>query len=405
MKKTNLILIFTLLLSGILLNSCKKDDDDDTENVENQDNPGNSDTTDLATVITMEITNININSAIAGGEITDDGGSAVTARGVCYSTNQNPSIIDNVINDGSGNGSFSINLLNLSDNLTYYVRAFATNSNGTAYGEEVNFTTQTISGGGGTLQKVWVPGGSFDMGSMDGGLSERPVHTVTLDGFYISKYEVTNQQFADYMNEAGVDSNGMLNGTKIINLASADCQIEFINGSFLVKTGFVNYPVMEVRWKGAKYFSEFYGGRLPTEAEWEFAARGGNSGLGFTYSGSDVVLNVAWYQDNSDDIGNSNFSNGAGHGTLPIGIKTSNELGIYDMSGNVYEWCNDNYDADYYSVSPSTNPQGPATGSKKVIRGGSWDAYATDCRVASRANMFYTNDINNIGFRPVFDTN
>jgi formylglycine-generating enzyme required for sulfatase activity len=111
---------------------------------------------------------------------------------------------------------------------------------------------------------------------------------------------------------------------------------------------------------------------LPTEAEWEFAARGGNSSNGYTYSGSNTLDAVGWYDDNS------------GSKTHPVGGKQPNELGIYDMSGNVWEWCSDWFSSSYYSVSPETNPQGPSSGSFRVVRGGSWFHVAVGCRSAYR---------------------
>lgn len=113
--------------------------------------------------------------------------------------------------------------------------------------------------------------------------------------------------------------------------------------------------------------------RLPTEAEWEFACRGGNNSRGYKYSGSNDIDNVAWYDDNS------------GGKTHPVGTKAPNELGIYDMSGNVWEWCSDWY-ADYTSYS-QTNPTGPLSGSYRVIRGGGWGYFAVSCR-SSRRNYY-----------------
>ena len=110
--------------------------------------------------------------------------------------------------------------------------------------------------------------------------------------------------------------------------------------------------------------------RLPTEAEWEYAARGGNRSQGYRYSGSNTLGSVAWYEDNSNDT------------THPVKQKRANELGLYDMSGNVWEWCNDW--EGYYSSSSQTNPKGPSTGSYRVLRGGGWRDGARGCRVAGR---------------------
>ena len=112
--------------------------------------------------------------------------------------------------------------------------------------------------------------------------------------------------------------------------------------------------------------------RLPTEAEWEYAARGGNQSKGYKYSGSNSISDVAWYDDNSGDK------------THPVGQKTPNELGIYDMSGNVWEWCQDWYGD--YSSSSQTNPTGPSSGSYRVLRGGSWNNGARNCRVSNRGS-------------------
>ena len=129
--------------------------------------------------------------------------------------------------------------------------------------------------------------------------------------------------------------------------------------------------------------------RLPTEAEWEYAARGGKKSKGYKYSGSNNLGDVAWYTSTTNDTG-----------TRPVGTKAPNELGIYDMSGNVWEWSSDWYSSSYYSSSPSTNPTGPSSGSNRVYRGGGWGNGALSCRVSLRGDGPGGRD-NGLGFRLV----
>lgn len=249
--------------------------------------------------------------------------------------------------------------------------------------------TKTIAGL--NLEMVSVSGGTFQMGSNDGGSDETPVHSVTVSSFEISKHEITHSQYIAFLNDIGCNSDGSYQGTEYIDMDDSDCAIGhdgsefYFDGSSHSSTS--DCPVIEVTWYGAKAFCEWAGGRLPTEAEWEFAARGGNSSNGYTYSGSNTKGDVAWYS------GNSNSK------THPVGEKNPNELGLYDMSGNAWEWCNDWYGSDYYSNSPQNNPQGSSSGSGRVIRGGGWLINAGSCRVASRG--YYDPDSSDyyLGFR------
>ena len=199
---------------------------------------------------------------------------------------------------------------------------------------------------------VYVAGGTFTMGataeqsSEDASISEKPTHSVTVSDFYIGKYEVTQAQWKAIM------------GTN-----PSKCKGD-------------NLPVECVYWDDVQTFIKMLNAktgkkfRLPTEAEWEYAARGGKQSKGYKYSGSNKLNNVAWYDSNSDNM------------THPVGQKRPNELGIYDMSGNVYEWCQDWYGD--YSNSPQTNPTGPSSGSHHVRRGGDWFGGAWGCRVSHR---------------------
>ena len=226
-------------------------------------------------------------------------------------------------------------------------------------------------GSGGVVEFIDVPGGTFEMGctaeqpncsSLSGLANENPAHMVTLSPYKIGKYEVTNQEYVDFLIDVGVMSDGSLNGVQYLNVTSGIGDIVYMNGTFEVTTGKENHPVVAVTWFGADAYCTWAGGRLPTEAEWEFAARGGPAGLVTIFSGSDVVADVAWYTSNSG---------GESH---PVGTKAANELLIHDMSGNAAEWCNDWYSATYYSVSPQNNPQGPSTTSGKVVRGGGYNS-------------------------------
>jgi formylglycine-generating enzyme required for sulfatase activity len=184
---------------------------------------------------------------------------------------------------------------------------------------------------------------------------------VTLtQAFYLGRYEVTQEQWV-----ATMGSNP---------------------STFSAANGFpnvANRPVERVSWSAAQDYLSATGMRLPSEAEWEYACRAGTTTT--FYSGNDVNIgNIAWYTLNS------------GSKTNAVGGKTRNQIGFYDMSGNVWEWVNDWYDPNYYSVSPSTNPLGPVSGPSHVLRGGSWTEYAYSARSASRSPGFTSN---NVGFR------
>ena len=197
---------------------------------------------------------------------------------------------------------------------------------------------------------VYVEGGTFTMGAtfeqQEPDYDEKPTHRVSLSSFYIGKYEVTQALWKAVMGSNPSNRKG--DNLPVENVSWNDCQ------TFLRKLNAMT----------GKNF------RLPTEAEWEFAARGGNRNRGYQYSGSNVLSDVAWYDDNS------------GSKTHNVGTKAPNELGIYDMSGNVWEWCQD-WKGSYIG-SAQTNPKGPSSGSYRVDRGGSWFNFAWSCRVACR---------------------
>ena len=200
---------------------------------------------------------------------------------------------------------------------------------------------------------VPVQGGTFTMGATSEQGSdvwdhEKPAHKVTVSSFSIGQTEVTQELWQAVMGNNPSEFKGAKRPVEKVSWD--DCQ-EFLR-KLNAATG--------------KHF------RLPTEAEWEYAARGGNLSKDYKYSGSNSIGSVAWYYDNS------------GSQTHPVATKSPNELGIFDMSGNVWEWCQDWYGDKYYGSSPSSNPIGPSSGSYRVNRGGSWFSDAGVCRVSSR---------------------
>ena len=191
--------------------------------------------------------------------------------------------------------------------------------------------------------------------------NEKPSHRVTVSDFYIGKYEVTQPQW-----QAVMGSNP-----------------SYFKGD--------NLPVEKVNWDDVQEFIQRLNVktgkqyRLPTGAEWEYAARGGSSSRGYKYSGSNTEDNVAWYSKN------------AGSKTHPVGSKSPNELGIYDMSGNVWEWCSDWYGT--YSSNAQTDSRVSSSGSHRVLRGGCWSSIARGVRVTNRGSGSSGNRSHYLGFR------
>lgn len=221
---------------------------------------------------------------------------------------------------------------------------------------------------------VTVEGGTFTMGDEhgEGQADEQPTHQVTLKTFKIAKTETTVAQWRAFCTATG-------------RAMPEAPDWGWQDKHPMVKVTY-NDAVSYCNWLGEKFGGDW---RLPTEAEWEYAARGGNKSNRYTYAGGDELEKVAWFEDN------------AGGQTQAVGRKKANELGIYDMSGNVWEWCKDWYGKDYYKTSPATNPKGPTNGEYRVLRGGSWFYEATDCRVANRDNLTPSSRNLNCGFRVV----
>ena len=235
------------------------------------------------------------------------------------------------------------------------------------------------------ITMVKVKGGTFQMGATseqgrDVVSDVKPAHRVTLSDYYIGQTEVTQALWQAVMGSN--PSNWKGSNLPVEQVSWNDCQ------QFITKLNQIT---------GRRF-------RLPTEAEWEYAARGGNMSRGYKYAGSNDISSVAWYWANSGD---SRLSGdfawdrvSANHcRTHPVGQKQANELGIYDMSGNVYEWCQDWYDDKYYSKSPSTNPCNNTSASFRVDRGGGWNYDAGVCRVSYRCGNTPDGISSSIGLR------
>jgi formylglycine-generating enzyme required for sulfatase activity len=217
------------------------------------------------------------------------------------------------------------------------------------------------------IEMVSVKGGCYQMGDTfgDGESDEKPVHEVCVDDFYIGKYEVTQGQWKAIMG----------NNPSSFSSCGDNCPVEQV--SWNDAQDFIN----RLNQKTGKNY------KLPTEAEWEYAAKSG--GKSEKYSGGNDIDSVAWYDKNS------------GSKTHPVGTKQPNGLGLYDMSGNVWEWVNDWYDKDYYKNSPKDNPKGPGSGTNRVLRGGSWYDDARHSRAANRSGLDLGGRGSDLGFRLV----
>ena len=236
---------------------------------------------------------------------------------------------------------------------------------------DANVETFTVNGI--SFNMVCVEGGTFQMGSNDGDKDEQPVHQVTLSTYSIGETEVTQALWEAVMG------------------AAVSQQRDKVDPSWPMCGEGADYPMYYVSWEECQMFiqelNQLTGKRfhLPTEAEWEYAARGGSKSRGYKYSGSDTIDEVAWYEGNS------------GNQTHPVKTKRANELGIYDMTGNVSEWCQDW--RGYYSSDAQTNPTGPSSGSERVDRGFSCYYDAQDCRVSNRISVEPDFRNNNLGLR------
>jgi sulfatase modifying factor 1 len=215
------------------------------------------------------------------------------------------------------------------------------------------------------IEMILVPGGSFVMGDKKGDVDEEP-HEVYVDSFYIDKYLVTQEEYEKVMRENPSRWKGRKNPVEQVRWSDA---VKYCNARSRVEG---LQPCCNLETWECNFNADGY--RLPTEAEWEYACRAGTKS---SYSFGDdhrELRNYAWSKENS------------GGRPRPVGQKLPNPWGLYDMYGNVWEWCNDFYKVDYYQESPEKNPRGPKTGDTKVLRGGCWDATADKSRSSYRYN-------------------
>lgn len=212
---------------------------------------------------------------------------------------------------------------------------------------------------------LFIQGGMFFMGADDGDFDERPRHEVTVESFYMDVHEVTNAQYKVF----------------------AEAASRQLPPFWQPEIDKPDEPVVGVTWDDARAYAAWAGKRLPTEAEWEYAARGGTSGQKYCWG----------------DIPDRRFANYSSFGIVQVQKFAPNPYGLHDMTGNVWEWCSDWYGGDFYAVSPARNVTGPVDGALKVLRGGAWYCGPDEVRAANRFYASPDAKSFNVGFRCVRD--
>jgi formylglycine-generating enzyme required for sulfatase activity len=260
-----------------------------------------------------------------------------------------------------------------------------------------------------TKGMVFIKGGTFEMGDDESMPHEGPAHWVTVDSFWMDATEVTVGEFARFVGETGYRTEAEKFGWSGVfdirdrqwkNVKGATWRAPEGPGS----TARPDEPVTQVSWHDANEYAQWSEKRLPTETEWEYAARGGLTGKTYAW-GDDLrphgkaVAN--WWQGRFPDL---NTKEDGFTMRAPVGSFAPNDYGLYDVAGNVWEWCADWFDANYYAASPNLNPQGAAHGEERAMRGGSWmcaENFCVNYRVAARSSATPDTGLNNLGFRCV----
>jgi formylglycine-generating enzyme required for sulfatase activity len=261
---------------------------------------------------------------------------------------------------------------------------------------------------------IHLPGGSFAMGTDHGMPFEGPVHHVTVHAFWIDRCEVTNREFARFVEATGYRTESETQGWagvfdpakhRWVPTKGASWQHPEGPGSTVARRS--DLPVVHVSWNDAVAYARWVGKRLPTEAEWEYAARGGHAGDEFAWGnvlrpGGRAMANTWQGHFPERDLGTDGF-----RGLAPVGTFPANAFGLFDMAGNVWEWTQDWFSDDSFGAAEGlVDPKGPPAGVEKVIRGGSWLCsanYCTGYRVAARQHSPVDSGLNNLGFRCVRD--
>lgn len=357
------------------------------------------------TLKTHHVEQVTATSGAIRCTVVNEGGTLQEA-GLCFSTTNTAPRVTNSrwIPSMTSLTDYTTRLTGLSTDSTYRFRAYARVNDSVYYGTVYAFKPTTPQ-----VDLVSIEGGTFNMGAtseqaLAAATNELPVHAVTLSNYRIGKYEVTTNQFAQFLNSRMITSTASgpgFNGViyKYLVVTTRNLYYDQEAAAWMPVNGLENHPVTNVTWYGANEYCRWAGGHLPTEAQWEYAARGGRLASGTQFSGAALAADVAWYYATTKD------QPGVVYFAQPVGAKQPNELGLYDMSGNVWEWCADWYNV--YTEQAKLDPIGlndveaaEAGVTQKVRRGGGWaDTQTSTLRVSYRAANTPVAQAGSVGFR------